>query len=34
VTVHALTDPWVRAIDRFDVEELRDDAVLREWLTE
>lgn len=34
MTVHALTDQWVRAIDRFEVEELRDDAVLREWLTQ
>lgn len=34
MTVHAITQQWVVAIDRFEWEELLDDAVLREWLTQ
>ena len=34
MTVHALTHQWIVAIDRFEAEELRDDAVLCEWLTQ
>ncbi|MCA9613397.1 MAG: hypothetical protein H6721_17785 [Sandaracinus sp.] len=34
MTVHAITEQWIVAIDRFEIEDLLDDARLRDWLTQ